>query len=149
MPTINSIFLCRIYGLLDARASCKTVPNLTREQLELCYRASDVTLAAIEGLEHAVRECQHQVIMVDANWLNIDSIYLSALPVCSSSDGIDGTARRSAPKVAIHTHQTFSSEVSPRHSTPESRIRNANCSIIAIDSNRLKSVQRDFKDILL
>lgn len=54
-------FSCRINCLLDVRASCKTVPNLNREQLELCYRASDVTIAAIEGLEQAVRECQHQV----------------------------------------------------------------------------------------
>lgn len=58
-------FIYRINCLLDARASCKTVPNLTREQLELCYRASDVTIAAIEGLELAVHECQHQVRL---NW---------------------------------------------------------------------------------
>lgn len=44
----------------DVRATCRTVPGLTREQLELCYRASDVTAAAIEGLELGVRECQHQ-----------------------------------------------------------------------------------------
>ncbi|XP_058452542.1 protein Wnt-10a [Malaya genurostris] len=50
----------RIVCLPDVRATCRTVPGLTREQLELCYRASDVTAAAIEGLELAVRECQHQ-----------------------------------------------------------------------------------------
>lgn len=46
---------------MDARASCRTVPNLSREQLELCTRASDVTIAAIQGLELAVNECRHQV----------------------------------------------------------------------------------------
>lgn len=56
-----AVFSCRTYGLLDVRASCRTVPNLSREQLELCYRASDVTMASIEGLELAVQECQHQV----------------------------------------------------------------------------------------
>ncbi|KAL9708191.1 hypothetical protein quinque_011709 [Culex quinquefasciatus] len=50
----------RILCLPDVRATCRTVPGLTREQLELCYRASDVTAAAIEGLELGVRECQHQ-----------------------------------------------------------------------------------------
>lgn len=60
----------RIYCLIDARASCKTVPNLTREQLELCYRASDVTLATIEGLELAVTECQHQVRSFCSFWFN-------------------------------------------------------------------------------
>ncbi|XP_055585309.1 protein Wnt-10a-like [Uranotaenia lowii] len=49
-----------IVCLPDVRATCRTVPGLTREQLELCYRASDVTAAAIEGLELGVRECQHQ-----------------------------------------------------------------------------------------
>lgn len=47
--------------------SCKTVPGLTRTQLDLCYRLSDVTLAAVEGLELAVQECQYQV-MID--WVN-------------------------------------------------------------------------------
>ncbi|XP_065080548.1 protein Wnt-10a [Ochlerotatus camptorhynchus] len=50
----------RILCMPDVRATCRTVPGLTREQLELCYRASDVTAAAIEGLELGVRECQHQ-----------------------------------------------------------------------------------------
>ncbi|XP_055547912.1 protein Wnt-10b [Wyeomyia smithii] len=50
----------RIVCMPDVRATCRTVPGLTREQLELCYRASDVTAAAIEGLELGVRECQHQ-----------------------------------------------------------------------------------------
>ncbi|XP_035778088.1 protein Wnt-10a-like isoform X2 [Anopheles albimanus] len=47
-------------GLPDVRATCRTVPGLTRDQLELCYRASDVTATAIEGLEQGVRECQYQ-----------------------------------------------------------------------------------------
>ncbi|XP_058122444.1 protein Wnt-10a [Anopheles ziemanni] len=49
-----------VHSLPDVRATCRTVPGLTRDQLELCYRASDVTAAAIEGLELGVRECQYQ-----------------------------------------------------------------------------------------
>lgn len=45
----------------DVRTICRTVPGLTKEQLELCYRANDVTTAAIDGLELAVKECQQQV----------------------------------------------------------------------------------------
>uniref|UniRef100_A0AAG5DWM4 Protein Wnt n=1 Tax=Anopheles atroparvus TaxID=41427 RepID=A0AAG5DWM4_ANOAO len=52
--------LQRVQSLPDVRATCRTVPGLTRDQLELCYRASDVTAAAIEGLELGVRECQYQ-----------------------------------------------------------------------------------------
>ncbi|XP_035904469.1 protein Wnt-10a [Anopheles stephensi] len=54
------IALKRVQSLPDVRATCRTVPGLTRDQLELCYRASDVTAAAIEGLELGVRECQYQ-----------------------------------------------------------------------------------------
>uniref|UniRef100_A0A182K4F5 Protein Wnt n=1 Tax=Anopheles christyi TaxID=43041 RepID=A0A182K4F5_9DIPT len=49
-----------VQSLPDVRATCRTVPGLARDQLELCYRASDVTAAAIEGLELGVRECQYQ-----------------------------------------------------------------------------------------
>uniref|UniRef100_A0A182WGH4 Protein Wnt n=1 Tax=Anopheles minimus TaxID=112268 RepID=A0A182WGH4_9DIPT len=49
-----------VQSLPDVRATCRTVPGLTRDQLELCYRASDVTASAIEGLELGVRECQYQ-----------------------------------------------------------------------------------------
>lgn len=45
----------------DVRTICRTVPGLTKEQLELCYRANDATTAAIDGLELAVKECQQQV----------------------------------------------------------------------------------------
>ncbi|XP_055918641.1 protein Wnt-10b [Eupeodes corollae] len=44
----------------DARATCRSVPGLSKDQLELCYKASDVTLTALEGLELAIRECQVQ-----------------------------------------------------------------------------------------
>lgn len=56
-----TIFNSRINCLPDVRGTCKSVPNLTRQQLELCYKANDVTLAAVEGLELAVKECEYQV----------------------------------------------------------------------------------------
>lgn len=45
----------------DVRSSCRTVPGLTKEQLDVCYRANDVTRVALDGLDLAVRECQSQV----------------------------------------------------------------------------------------
>ena len=56
-------FFDRISSIPDGRATCRSVPGLTKDQLELCYKASDVTLAALEGLELAIRECQIQVSM--------------------------------------------------------------------------------------
>lgn len=53
--------LFSILIMSDVRTICRTVPGLTKEQLELCYRANDVTTAAIDGLELAVKECQLQV----------------------------------------------------------------------------------------
>ncbi|XP_037882219.1 protein Wnt-10b [Glossina fuscipes] len=46
--------------LPDGRATCRSVPGLTKDQLELCYKASDVTAAALEGLDLAIKECQAQ-----------------------------------------------------------------------------------------
>lgn len=42
------------------RTACRSIPGLTRDQLDLCQRASDVTALAIGGLDMAVAECQHQ-----------------------------------------------------------------------------------------
>lgn len=44
----------------NLRTACRTIPGLTRDQLDLCQRASDVTTVALAGLALAVRECQHQ-----------------------------------------------------------------------------------------
>ncbi|EDW77897.2 uncharacterized protein Dwil_GK24299, partial [Drosophila willistoni] len=49
-----------LHGLPDGRATCRSVPGLTKDQVELCYKASDVTAAALEGLDMAIRECQIQ-----------------------------------------------------------------------------------------
>lgn len=50
--------------MTDIRASCRTIPGLTKEQLDLCYRANDVTSVALDGLDLAVKECQQQVNMI-------------------------------------------------------------------------------------
>lgn len=58
------ILSCRIEWcqcLPDGRATCRSVAGLTKDQLELCYKASDVATAALEGLDMAIRECQLQV----------------------------------------------------------------------------------------
>lgn len=47
--------------LPEGRAACRLVYGLTKDQIELCYKASDVTAAALEGLDIAITECQIQV----------------------------------------------------------------------------------------
>ncbi|KAJ8954447.1 hypothetical protein NQ318_011123 [Aromia moschata] len=39
---------------------CRTVPGLTKSQIELCYQQPDSTSVALEGLNEAVKECQYQ-----------------------------------------------------------------------------------------
>lgn len=46
---------------LDIRSTCRIIPGLSREQIDLCYKANDVTSAALDGLDLAMRECQLQV----------------------------------------------------------------------------------------
>ncbi|CAD6997013.1 unnamed protein product [Ceratitis capitata] len=48
--------------LPEGRATCRSVPGLTKDQLELCFKASDVATAALEGLDMAIRECQQQFL---------------------------------------------------------------------------------------
>lgn len=50
-----------MYTTSDIRSSCRIIPGLSREQLELCYKANDLTIAALDGLDYAMRECQLQV----------------------------------------------------------------------------------------
>lgn len=50
-----------MYTASDIRSSCRIIPGLSREQLDLCYKANDVTMAALGGLDLAMRECQLQV----------------------------------------------------------------------------------------
>lgn len=45
----------------DIRSACRIIPGLSRGQLDLCYKANDVTIAALDGLDLAVHECQLQV----------------------------------------------------------------------------------------
>ena len=66
------IFNSRINCLPDVRGTCKSVPNLTRQQLELCYKANDVTVAAVEGLELAVKECEYQVSSIVSTTHNVN-----------------------------------------------------------------------------
>lgn len=55
----------------DIRSSCRIVPGLSREQLDLCYKANDVTIAALDGLDLAVHECQLQVLLLAEHLVSI------------------------------------------------------------------------------
>lgn len=48
-------------SFLDIRTRCNSIPGLTREQVKLCYQATDVTTIALDGLDLAINECQFQV----------------------------------------------------------------------------------------
>ncbi|XP_072378892.1 protein Wnt-10a [Diabrotica undecimpunctata] len=48
------------YSLYMDTTICRTVPGLTKAQIELCYQQPDATLVALEGLNQAVKECQYQ-----------------------------------------------------------------------------------------
>ncbi|XP_066253858.1 protein Wnt-10b-like [Euwallacea similis] len=39
---------------------CRTIPGLTKFQIELCRQQPDTIVVALEGLNHAVKECQNQ-----------------------------------------------------------------------------------------
>ncbi|KAH9635043.1 hypothetical protein HF086_004397 [Spodoptera exigua] len=45
---------------LSSSLTCRLVGGLTREQRSVCHESPDTVAVAFEGLQLAVKECQHQ-----------------------------------------------------------------------------------------
>ena len=46
--------------ILNSITVCKNVPSLNKQQLKLCKEKPDVVASALQGVQIAVHECQHQ-----------------------------------------------------------------------------------------
>ncbi|CAF4871004.1 unnamed protein product [Pieris macdunnoughi] len=100
---------------LNSALTCRIVRGLTREQRSICHEAPDTASVAFEGLQLAVKECQHQF-----RWHRWNC---SSLILRSSNPHASALMKRASHTMEIYEHGGWkTTNRLPGGSAPEAAI---------------------------